>query len=67
MGYVVINAEQCKGCELCISACNRGALSLSDTQNRKGYQPASLSRPEKCNGCSLCAIMCPDVAITVYR
>jgi 2-oxoglutarate ferredoxin oxidoreductase subunit delta len=67
MGSVVINQEVCKGCELCISACNRGALALSETQNSKGYLPAHLSAPEKCNGCSLCAIMCPDVAITVYR
>jgi 2-oxoglutarate ferredoxin oxidoreductase subunit delta len=67
MGYVVINSELCKGCELCIDACNRGALSLSETQNSKGYLPTTLSKPEKCNGCSLCAIMCPDVAITVYR
>ncbi|HWI61940.1 MAG TPA: ferredoxin family protein [Symbiobacteriaceae bacterium] len=67
MAYVVIDSELCKGCELCIDACNRGALSLSETQNSKGYLPTQLSKPEKCNGCTLCAIMCPDVAIAVYK
>ncbi|HYF92355.1 MAG TPA: 4Fe-4S binding protein [Symbiobacteriaceae bacterium] len=67
MGYVVINLNLCKGCELCISACAKGALGLSDTQNSKGYLPAALTVPEKCNACTLCAIMCPDSAITVYK
>lgn len=67
MAYVVINAETCKGCELCITACNRGALGLSEAQNSKGYLPAALVLPEKCNGCTLCAIMCPDSAIKVYK
>ncbi|HEY3366447.1 MAG TPA: 4Fe-4S dicluster domain-containing protein [Symbiobacteriaceae bacterium] len=67
MGYVVINAEICKGCELCIEACNRGALAVSEEANSKGYMPAKLAKPEQCNGCTLCAIMCPDVAISVYK
>ncbi|HYF77269.1 MAG TPA: ferredoxin family protein [Symbiobacteriaceae bacterium] len=67
MAHVVINAELCKGCELCIVACARGVLSLGETQNRKGYLPSVASHPEKCNACTLCAIMCPDVAITVFK
>jgi len=67
LAHVVIHTEQCKGCELCIDACNRGALGLSETANSKGYLPSYLSAPERCNGCTLCAIVCPDVAITVYK
>lgn len=67
VAYVVIDAEVCKGCELCIAACAKGALSMGETQNSKGYLPSFLSQPEKCNGCTLCAIMCPDSCITVYK
>ena len=67
MGYVVIDSETCKGCELCIEACNRDCLAFSEEANSKGYLPSKLVKPESCNGCSLCAIMCPDVAISVYK
>lgn len=67
MGYVVIDAERCKGCELCIDSCNRDALAPASAVNSKGYMPPELVRRDRCTGCALCAIVCPDLAITVYK
>lgn len=67
-GRIVIDAERCKGCELCRYACPQDVIKLADCLNNKGYRPALLLDPEhKCTGCALCAVVCPDACITVYR
>jgi 2-oxoglutarate ferredoxin oxidoreductase subunit delta len=66
-GKIVVDEQQCKGCELCVGACPQHVIALD--MNRltpKGYHPASLAK-EGCTGCAICAIVCPDAAITVYR
>jgi len=65
-GQVVIDIENCKGCELCVSTCPQDSLSLSKTINKKGYRYAVVVNDD-CNGCANCATMCPDYAITVYK
>lgn len=67
MPYVTIDAERCKGCELCVENCNRGALGMSTGPNSRGYLPAQLVNRARCTACNLCAIVCPDVAIAVYK
>jgi len=67
MAKIIVNENLCKGCELCVKACPRGIIALSDRINAKGYHPAELLDESKCTGCCSCAIMCPDVAITVER
>jgi 2-oxoglutarate ferredoxin oxidoreductase subunit delta len=68
-GYVRIDDERCKGCELCISACPQEVLRMDRRRlNSKGYHPSMLDDPAgKCTGCALCAVICPDLAITVFR
>jgi len=67
-GHVIIDAERCKGCELCASVCPKGGIRMSGGFNSKGYRPAASFDPDGvCTGCALCALMCPDTAITVYR
>ena len=67
-GRIIIDAERCKGCELCSSACPQGVINLADYFNKKGYRPAVLFDPEhKCTGCALCAVVCPDACIMVFR
>lgn len=62
---MVINQEICKGCELCISACNKNLLKIDkNILNSKGYSPVILQNKDKCNNCTLCATICPDTAIT---
>jgi 2-oxoglutarate ferredoxin oxidoreductase subunit delta len=68
-GRVVVDAERCKGCALCLGACPPGLLALDHTRlNAHGYHPAQLVDPlARCTGCGLCAVVCPDVCLTVFR
>lgn len=67
-GRILVQEEQCKGCELCTTVCPYGLIHMADHYNAKGYRPAVLVDPEgRCTGCTLCAMMCPDAAITVFR
>ena len=66
-GRIEISQELCKGCELCISFCPKGVISVSDKLNAAGYQPAVYNDNGECTGCAVCAIVCPEVAIEVYR
>lgn len=67
MARIIVNADYCKGCGLCVSVCVKKIIRLSKKFNHKGYHPAEQFDSEKCNGCSMCAMICPDVAIRVER
>ncbi len=67
-GRIVIDAERCKGCELCGPVCPQGVIHPADSFNSSGYHPARLVDPDGlCTGCAVCALVCPEVAITVFR
>ena len=67
-GHIEVDAEHCKGCELCLSVCPQNVIQLSPYFNAKGYRPAQLVDPHgACTGCAVCAVICPDAVITVYR
>ncbi len=67
-GRIVIDKDNCKGCDLCSNYCPVSILELDITTiNLKGYTPMSIVEPEKCIGCGFCAMMCPDSIITVYK
>ncbi|MDL2206232.1 4Fe-4S binding protein [Eubacteriales bacterium OttesenSCG-928-N13] len=67
MANVSILEERCKGCMLCIQACPKKILQLSDRINQKGYHPIECSDMSKCIGCAFCARMCPDCVIVVEK
>lgn len=67
-GAVTINAERCKGCDLCVVACPVNVLSLQPKEvNNRGYHYAYTANPDSCIGCAACATVCPDACIEVYR
>ena len=62
---VHIDVELCKGCNLCVNVCPQDVLALSEDMNSKGYNIASVERPQDCIHCMQCEITCPDLAIKV--
>lgn len=67
MDRVVIDKNRCKGCELCIAACPRSVLVMSDDFNKSGYHYSVFKNKDRCNSCTSCAIICPDACIEVFR
>ena len=64
---VEIEAECCKGCELCISQCPPKVLAMNNTVNHMGYVTAEYTG-DGCTGCGFCFYACPEPgAITVYK
>ena len=67
-GAIVVDTERCKGCNLCVVACQLHVIALNAKQvNKKGYTFAHQVLEDTCNGCASCATVCPDGCITVYK
>lgn len=65
--FVVVEADQCKGCRLCVESCPHGCLSIGTKINRIGYQHA-VFESDACTACGQCFYACPEPgAITVFR
>jgi len=56
-----INAEWCKGCDICVKMCPERCLRLNE------QLVAELTDPQACTGCRICEWLCPDFAIRVQR
>ncbi|MFZ1060970.1 MAG: 4Fe-4S binding protein [Candidatus Rokuibacteriota bacterium] len=67
-GTIVVDAERCKGCDICIHFCPPQVLRLSNRRNSLNHRVVELFDEEHCTGCEICAKVCPDMAIIeVYR
>jgi 2-oxoglutarate ferredoxin oxidoreductase subunit delta len=66
-GSIVVDAEKCKGCEVCVVNCPTNTIALAKDVNGKGYNYAYPATPDNCIGCANCAMVCPDGVITVYK
>ena len=67
MAKVTFDKDLCKGCGLCVTACPKKIVHLSDELNKRGYHPAEVTEQDKCIGCAFCATMCPDCVIKVEK
>jgi indolepyruvate ferredoxin oxidoreductase beta subunit len=56
---VKVNADWCKGCDICVKLCPERCLAMSREQ------VATVAHPELCTGCHVCEWLCPDFAISV--
>ena len=65
MPKVRVLPDYCKGCGLCVVACPRKILYLSERVDRRGVHVAAIREKTECTGCASCAIMCPDAALEV--
>ena len=62
---VWVNEAKCKACDICVSACPAGVLSMHyDVTSTLGAM-VQVDVPEACIGCNDCELMCPDFAIYV--
>jgi 2-oxoglutarate ferredoxin oxidoreductase subunit delta len=66
MSRVRVLAQFCKGCALCVAACPREALKMSDHLNRLGVPTPEARTGSECVGCLNCVLVCPDAAIEVH-
>lgn len=58
--YATIEAEECTGCELCLSRCQINAV----TMNEDDRAVVDLNR---CIGCGLCVTTCPSEALQLIK
>ncbi|HXY11018.1 MAG TPA: 4Fe-4S dicluster domain-containing protein [Terriglobales bacterium] len=66
-GKVIIDANECKGCGLCVESCPPKCLELAHGLSAYGVHPAQYTGVG-CTGCGICFYCCPEPgAITVYR
>lgn len=66
---LILNAETCTGCGICVDACPEEAIALGPVgAARRGAvnnaAPVDVN-PEKCSYCGVCVIMCPFNAMTL--
>ncbi len=66
-GRIIIDADRCKGCLICVEECPKEEIKLGKKINKTGYNIVEFRNAGGCNACTLCAIVCPDAAIEVIE
>ncbi len=59
------NEDRCKGCDICVSKCPAGVLSMKIDPHKILGKIIKVIHPEACIGCRECELSCPDFAIYV--
>lgn len=62
---IVINANWCKGCYICVSVCPRDVLAIDRSEWTGSFHPIVVAHAEHCTVCRNCELLCPDLAIEV--
>jgi 2-oxoglutarate ferredoxin oxidoreductase subunit delta len=61
-GEVIIYANWCKGCRICVEFCPPKVLAMDPGENHP-----RVVLPDKCTACHFCDTHCPDLAIVVRK
>lgn len=62
---VWIEITKCKACDICVSACPAGVLSMRQDPSSTLGAIIDIVAADACIGCTDCEIHCPDFAIHV--
>ncbi|MEA1913708.1 MAG: 4Fe-4S binding protein [Campylobacterota bacterium] len=62
---VWVDTARCKACDICVSVCPAGVLSMQAEPTSTLGAMISVIAPEACIGCNECELTCPDFAIFV--
>jgi 2-oxoglutarate ferredoxin oxidoreductase subunit delta len=62
---VWVDEERCKACDICVSVCPAGVLSMELEPSSTLGAMVRIIHGESCIGCSNCEFSCPDFAINV--
>ncbi|VAY88448.1 2-oxoglutarate oxidoreductase, delta subunit, putative [hydrothermal vent metagenome] len=62
---VWVDTARCKACDICVSVCPAGVLSMKQEPTSTLGAMISIEHPESCIGCNDCELTCPDFAIYV--
>jgi len=62
---VWVDTSRCKACDVCVSVCPAGVLSMKQEPTSVLGAMISVEFPEDCIGCNDCELSCPDFAIYV--
>jgi 2-oxoglutarate ferredoxin oxidoreductase subunit delta len=65
MPEIRVLEKYCKGCGLCVPACPKKILYLSEEVDRRGVHVVKARADIPCTGCLNCTTMCPDAALEV--
>ena len=66
MVKITYDAERCKGCHYCVSACPKKCVTPTGEFNANGYEIVKFNESD-CIACGSCYTMCPDYAITIVK
>lgn len=66
-GKIIIDADRCKGCLICIEKCPKAEIRLGGKINKFGYNIVEFKGAGTCTACAICSLVCPDAAIEVIE
>ena len=64
---VIIESEQCDGCQICVEFCPIDILKASEDANSRMLHYVEVTDTEDCLGCKQCERLCPTSSIFIHE